>query len=110
MELPALAGVTVLDCSNGLAGAYCTKLLADAGADVVTVEPPGGVSLRASEALFGFLHTSKRSVVVDRSTSHGVEALERLIAGADIVVEEGDPIALAGLATHPLLAIHPGLV
>jgi crotonobetainyl-CoA:carnitine CoA-transferase CaiB-like acyl-CoA transferase len=110
MELPALDGVTVLDCSDGLAGAYCTKLLADAGADVVTVEVPGGSRWRASEALFGFLHTSKRSVVIDRTTGPGAERLERLVAGADIVVEEGDPVALAGHTVHPWLAAHPALV
>jgi crotonobetainyl-CoA:carnitine CoA-transferase CaiB-like acyl-CoA transferase len=105
----ALGGITVVDCSDGLAGAYCTKLLADAGADVVTVEPPGGAPGRGS-ALFGFLHTSKRSVVVDRSTDQGVESIDRLFAAADIVVEEGDPAALTPAGQHPLLLRHPGLI
>ena len=51
-----LAGYTVVDLSSGIAGAYCTKLLADGGADVVKVESPQGDSLRswsASGAAFG---------------------------------------------------------
>src|SRR5579862_5737828 len=100
MELtpaPALSGISVVDCSDGLAGAYCTKLLADAGADVVVVEPPGGAAWRDT-ALFRFLHTSKRSVVVDRTTEQGVESLDCLLAAADIAVEEGVP----GGDEHPL--------
>ena len=65
---PALAGLRVVDLSAGIAGAYCTKLFVDAGADVVVVEPPGGHPLRArggAGALFGFLHTGKRSVIAD---------------------------------------------
>ena len=65
---PALAGLRVVDLSAGIAGAYCTKLLVDAGADVVIVESPGGHPLRSrggSGALFGFLHTGKRSVIAE---------------------------------------------
>ncbi|MBV8949510.1 MAG: CoA transferase, partial [Actinobacteria bacterium] len=69
-----LDSVRVLDCGNGIPSSYCTKLLADAGADVVKVEPESGDPLRrwtashqdlggADGALFRFLHTSKRSVV-----------------------------------------------
>ena len=60
-----LTGLRVVDCSTEIAGGYCTKLLADAGADVVKVEPPAGDPLRQwkSGALFEFLHTSKRSVI-----------------------------------------------
>ena len=55
----------VLELASGLAGAYCGKLLADAGADVVKGEPAGGDPLRANTTLFEFLNTSKRSVVLD---------------------------------------------
>ena len=55
----------VLELASGLAGAYCGKLLADAGADVVKGEPADGDPLRSNAALFEFLNTSKRSVVLD---------------------------------------------
>ncbi len=55
----------VLELASGLAGAYCGKLLADAGADVVKGEPADGDPLRGTAALFEFLNTSKRSVVLD---------------------------------------------
>ena len=60
-----LDGLRVVDLSTEIAGPYCTKLLADAGADVVKVEPPDGDPMRGwmSGALFEFLNTSKRSVI-----------------------------------------------
>ncbi len=95
-----LSGYTVVDLSSGIAGAYCTKLLADGGADVIKVESPQGDPLRRwsasgaaidsgdgdDGALFGFLACSKRSVVVDPLVAEDVDLLERLVAGADAVV------------------------
>ena len=84
-----LDGMRVVDLSTEIAGPYCTKLLADAGADVVKVEPPGGDPLRGwrSGALFEFLHTSRRSVTGAPDDDHVVD----LCAAADIVVESGPP-------------------
>ena len=90
----ALGGIRVVDLSTGIAGPYCTKMLADAGADVVKVEPPGGDPLRRwsatgaepdgrDGALFRFLNTSKRSVVA-APDDPAVAALAR---DADLVVE-----------------------
>jgi crotonobetainyl-CoA:carnitine CoA-transferase CaiB-like acyl-CoA transferase len=64
---PLLGGVRVLDRSTGIAGPYCTKLLADAGADVVKVERDAGDPLRTHGmgALFEFLNASKRAVTDD---------------------------------------------
>jgi crotonobetainyl-CoA:carnitine CoA-transferase CaiB-like acyl-CoA transferase len=96
MSFP-LTGVRVLDLSSEIAGPYCTKLLADAGADVLKIEPPDGDRLRSWSAsgrppeagedslLFRFLNTSKRSAVLDA----GGDALLDLAAGADIVVAGG---------------------
>ena len=84
-----LTGVRVLDCSTGIAGGYCTKLLADAGADVVKVEPRDGDPLRTwrSGALFEFLNTSKRSII---GKPDDPDVLD-LGARAHIVVESGQP-------------------
>jgi crotonobetainyl-CoA:carnitine CoA-transferase CaiB-like acyl-CoA transferase len=93
-----LEGVRVVDLTTDIAGPYCTKVLADAGADVVKVEPPAGDPLRAwsSGALFEFLNTSKRSV-------HG-EA-DDLVAAADIVVA-GAPVDLDALwRANPALVV-----
>src|SRR6516225_4197645 len=66
-EQMILNGVRVVDRTTEIAGPYCTKLLADAGAEVVRVEPPGGDPLRRhlSGGLFEFLNQSKRSMSVD---------------------------------------------
>ncbi|MEX0664500.1 MAG: CoA transferase [Acidimicrobiia bacterium] len=110
-----LDGVRVLDLSTELAGAYCTKLLVDAGADVVKLEPPSGDPLRRYSAsgsvgadgdedgaLFRYLCTSKSSIVGDLG---GTAA--RLAADADLVVEtyapgvvEAGGLGIEALARH----------
>ena len=112
--MEGLNGVRVVDFSNRIAGAYVTKLLADAYADVIKVEPPGGDPMRkwsASHqdlqdrdgALFQFLSCSKRSVV---GNPDDPEILE-LIADADLVVETFEPGTLDEL---DLCERFPGLV
>ncbi|MFI5101559.1 MAG: CoA transferase, partial [Actinomycetes bacterium] len=88
-----LADVRVVDLSSGIAGAYCTKLLADAGADVVKVERPSGDPFRAEPALFALLHTSKRSATLAPTVLEDRAVLDRLIADADLVVT-GHPAEL----------------
>jgi crotonobetainyl-CoA:carnitine CoA-transferase CaiB-like acyl-CoA transferase len=132
-----LAGLSVLDLSalgslayaalpddppvatGGLAGAYAVKLLADAGADVLVVEPPGGDPLRrwsardradaAGGALHAFLRTSTRSVVVDPHTDAGLDRLRRLASDVNLVVEAFSPGAAArvGLDHGTLAAARP---
>ncbi|HEY2503737.1 MAG TPA: CoA transferase [Mycobacterium sp.] len=99
-EFP-LAGYTVVDLSTGIAGAYCTKLLAGGGADVVKVEPPEGDPLRTwsasgaaippgeDGALFSFLAGSKHSVVADPDVDHDVDLINGLLATAEAVVWSG---------------------
>lgn len=120
---PPLSDRRVVDLSTWIAGAYCTKLLADGGAEVVKVEPPGGDPLRrwsasgseipAGEdgALFNFLGASKRSVVVEPTSAGDLDSLQQLLDSADAVVwSEGSPLAeLDALAPAQLLATHPHL-
>ena len=75
-----LKGVRVVDFTTGIAGPYCTKLFADAGAEVVLVEPRGNASGRTP--LFRFLHASKRAI----TGAPAGEGIAELIAGADLVV------------------------
>ncbi|KUH80263.1 MULTISPECIES: CoA transferase [unclassified Mycobacterium] len=96
--MAALDDYTVIDLSSGIAGAYCTKLLADGGATVVKVESPEGDPLRtwsasgariepgSDGALFSFLSCSKYSVVVDPQSADDVELLRGLLRSADAVV------------------------
>lgn len=111
----------VLDLSTGIAGGYCTKLLGDAGADVVKLEPPGGDPLRRRSAsgapvdavagapLFQFLHGGHRSTVVDLHRTEGLELARRLAATADLVVESFVPgeIERLGLGIDALHAHNP---
>jgi crotonobetainyl-CoA:carnitine CoA-transferase CaiB-like acyl-CoA transferase len=95
---PPLAGYTVVDLSTGIAGAYCTKLLADGGADVIKIEAPQGDPLRqwsssgaaippdGDGALFSYLAGSKQSVVADPEDDDDVLMVAGLLARADAVV------------------------
>ena len=119
-----LSGLRVVDLSSWIAGAYCTKLLADGGADVVKVEDPGGDPLRrwsasgaviapgGDGALFNFLGASKESVVVDVNGGDPGGPMERLLAAADLVVwSPGNQVVEAAtMAPSALLRRHPHLV
>ncbi len=73
--------VLVVELASGIAGPYATMFLADHGADVVKVEPPGGDPYRA-EAGFQTFNRAKRSVVLDGAD------LDRLLAVADVIVTD----------------------
>ena len=104
----ALGDVRVLDVTGEI-GQYCTKLLADLGADVIKIEPPEGDPVRNLPAFYHDepgpehslywwnLNTNKRSVTVRIDTSEGQEVLRKLAATADVVVESFEPGYLAGL-------------
>lgn len=122
--MDSLRGYTVIDLSDGIAGAYATKMLADGGATVIDVEPPHGDSLRswsasrtatdavAGGALFSFLGCSKHSVVADPSDAADIEFVHSLLAGADAVVwsPEGALGSYPSLAPAEIHRRHPHLV
>ncbi|WP_314173408.1 CaiB/BaiF CoA transferase family protein [Streptomyces winkii] len=97
----ALDGVRVIDLTQVMAGPYCTMLLADLGADVIKVEPPGaGDQIRSSwdspepghdSPSFHALNRNKRSVTLDLRSEEGQREFRALVAGADVVVENFRP-------------------
>jgi crotonobetainyl-CoA:carnitine CoA-transferase CaiB-like acyl-CoA transferase len=106
-----LDGVRIVDLSDGIAGPAATLLLAESGADVVCVEPPGGVTSRSLPG-FRTWNRSKRSVVLDIETSDGRKALDQLLATADVVVHNYGPSRARELALddETLARTHPDLV
>ena len=84
-EQPALAGVRVLDLTGGMAGAVAGMLLADLGADVVKVHPPGPAARPGRPAL-AMWDRGKRAATADPSSAEDLAALDQLIAGADVLL------------------------
>ncbi len=110
MNQAALDGVRVLDFTHHVAGPYCTKLLADFGADVVKVERPGGgdparrmgpfVRDEPQQDMslpFLYLNTSKRGVTLNLKSSAGHDIALRLAAEADVMVENFSPRVMPSL-------------
>jgi crotonobetainyl-CoA:carnitine CoA-transferase CaiB-like acyl-CoA transferase len=103
-----LCGCRCLDLTNEK-GLYCGKLLAELGADVIKVEPPGGDSARnigpfykdishPEKSLYWFaLNTNKRSITLDIETADGKDIFKRLLRTADVVIESFDPGYMNGL-------------
>jgi crotonobetainyl-CoA:carnitine CoA-transferase CaiB-like acyl-CoA transferase len=118
-----LAGLRVIDVTAQIAGPYAAKLLVDAGAEVVKVEPPGGDPMRRwtasgaelapdqDGALFQFLNASKRSIVADPSTAEGRDLVLGLAADAALVLHDwtDDRAEEIGLGADALRAVNPGL-
>jgi crotonobetainyl-CoA:carnitine CoA-transferase CaiB-like acyl-CoA transferase len=116
-----LAGLLVVDLSRVLAGPTCTQALGDLGARVIKVERPGtGDDTRTwgppfwsgISAYYLAANRNKESIALDFATPEGKEALERLVARADVLVENFRPGALArhGLDPAALAARHPRLI
>jgi crotonobetainyl-CoA:carnitine CoA-transferase CaiB-like acyl-CoA transferase len=120
-----LSGLRVIECSQGVAGPYCCKLLAEYGADVIKVEPPlvGDITRRQGpfpadvpdierSGLFLHLNTTKKSATLDLATAQGREGLLRLLAQADILVESFAPGQMNswGLGYDDLKESFPTLV
>ncbi|MBE7417584.1 MAG: CoA transferase [Ideonella sp.] len=115
----ALAGLQVLDFTIVMAGPMCTRMLADAGADVVKVEPPEGdvarqrAPLRAgSSTYYGSLNCGKRSVVLDLAQDEGRRIARELASQCDVLVENFRPGVMQrlGLDYATLAEANPRLV
>ncbi|MEV0009047.1 CoA transferase [Streptomyces sp. NPDC047973] len=117
-----LAGYRVLDCSIAMAGPFAAQRLGDLGADVVKVEPvtgewqrhaaAGGASGNRINVSFLSLNRNKRSVAVDLKDPAGKEVLRRLVADADVFLQNYRPgvAARLGVDYASLAAINPSLV
>lgn len=108
-----LAGVKVVDLTHALAGPFCTHHLQLLGADVVKVEAPGdGDDFRARPGIFAAINAGKRSITLNLKSPDGFEVVRRLLAEADVVVENYRPgvAAKLGIAWEPLHELNPRLV
>lgn len=126
--VPALDGVRVLDLTWVLAGPYCTKVLADHGADVIKVESlsrpdptrfapfmhlsRGPHTDPNTNGYFNEVNRNKRSIALDTRTEEGVAVLRDLIASCDVLVENFSATVMTrlGLGFDTLREINPGLV
>ncbi len=119
----ALGDIRVLDLTGEMGG-YCGKLLADLGADVIKIEPPGGDPARnvgpfyhdeagPEKSLYFFnLNTNKRGITLNLDSPGGYEVFQKLVPTADIIVESFPPGHLEGLGSgyEALQALRPDII
>jgi crotonobetainyl-CoA:carnitine CoA-transferase CaiB-like acyl-CoA transferase len=116
-----LAGVRVIDLTRVMTGPYCTMMLGDLGADVVKIELPGkGDDTRAwgppfingEAAYYLSINRNKRSIALDLKSEGGQAALWKLIEGADVLVENFSPGAIArlGFGYEAVKARNPKII
>ncbi len=119
-----LESIRIIEIANGISASMAGKLLADLGAEVVKIEPPGGDPLRSEGPFPGgvadpeasgaylYLNTNKRSLELDLTAPAGREALLPLVRRADLLIHDFPPAALASRGLHPeaFQATHPSLV
>ena len=119
--MSALSDVRVLELTHVMAGPFCGQVLADMGADVIKVEPPGGDSTRRSlgfrmggedTAAFLAVNRNKRSLTLDLKQAEHVAAFHRLAESADVVLENNRPgvAARLGVDYETLREVNPRLV
>jgi crotonobetainyl-CoA:carnitine CoA-transferase CaiB-like acyl-CoA transferase len=116
----ALDGFRIIDLTQMVSGPMATMMLADQGADVIKVEPPGTGDLtralagrrRGMSPPFAVINRNKRSVVIDLKTARGLELVKQLVATADVFIQNFRPGATErmGLGEPVLRAIKPDLV
>jgi crotonobetainyl-CoA:carnitine CoA-transferase CaiB-like acyl-CoA transferase len=113
-----LDGVRVIDLTTVISGPVCTMLLADQGADVIKIEPPGGDIARRTSSdgefspMFISSNRGKRSIVLDLKQPPALDALRRLIASADVLVQNFRPglMQRLGIDEPAMRKLNPRLV
>ena len=125
MPAGLLNGIRVLDLGSGISGPWCAKILADYGAEVIKVESPGsGDAARRMGPFAGddpdpeksltflYLNTNKKGVTLDPSSASGRRLLDRLLAEADVLVENYPPARSKelGLDYASLAEVNPQVV
>jgi CoA:oxalate CoA-transferase len=115
----SFAGLRVLDFSTTIAGPHCTRMLADMGAEVIKIETAEGETMRTRlplregcSTVFGQLNIGKKSVVLDLKSPGGIEVVRRLVATADILVENFRPGVMRRLKLdhETLRELNPKLI
>jgi len=117
----ALEGMVVLDCTQFLAGPYCTMLLGDMGAEVIKIERPGGGDdarrmgppfIGSESAAHLQINRNKSSIVLDIRSGKGNEAIKRIAAKSDVLIENYRPGAMArrGLGYDDVKQINPQII
>jgi CoA:oxalate CoA-transferase len=114
-----LSGVRVLDFTTIVSGPYCTRLLADLGAEVIKIEPPEGDFIRTQppmragkSAYFAHLNCGKKSLAIDLRQTGATELIRELAATSDVVVENSRPGVMQrlGLDYATLARLNPRIV
>jgi len=113
-----LSGIRVLDLSQFLSGPRCTQLLAQAGAEVIKIEPPTGETMRlistatGTERMMSLVNAGKKSMVLDLKTSEARDVFRRLVRVSDVVVENFAPGTMERLRLdyESLKTIQPRLI
>ena len=118
--MKALAGLRVIDLTQAMAAPFCTMNLADLGADVIKVEPPGegeptrrgSITRHGESATFLTINRGKRGLTADLKQPEGVEIVRKLARTADVFVQNYRPgvAARRGLGYEDLAAVNPRLI
>ena len=121
----ALEGMKIVEYCNMVSGPYCSKLLADMGAEVLKIEPPltgddsrrrgpfpGDVPHQEKSGLFLYLNSNKKGLTLDPKKPEGKEIFKKLIEKTDVLIEDRPPGEMEELELdyQTLKAINPGLI
>ena len=115
LPLP-LTGIRVIEFSHMVMGPTCGMILADLGAEVIKIEPPGGDKTRTLPGLgsgfFRSFNRNKKSVVLDIHSAKGLKSAQELISASDVMLENFRPglMAALGLNFAQLSTVNPRLI